>query len=362
MDRRPGSVVQRAPAPGRHEEHRLRPSFPRRNRHAQACSLAGCSPAARSARRSRWISRGPNPGRKRKQPPPSGLGQDEHPVPAGRRTNYADGIAKPVGGPSARYVSNRVFNDTSQNLFSENGVTQWGFVWGQFIDHTFGLREEAGRRERADPVQRRRPARELHEHAGLDPVRAHACRARHRNGRTAARADQHGLELHRRLQRLRRDRSAARVAARGTGRRPAVQQRGEAAAARRLPAPCRRPRQRRSGARDGADGPAGGAGAAAKALRRRRRAGQREHRAHGHAHAVRARAQPDRPRAPAPLSEEEKFQIARRVVGAEQQYITYNEFLPALGVRLSPYRGYERQRERRRSRTSSRSSATALTA
>ena len=36
------------------------------------------------------------------------------------------------------------------------------------------------------------------------------------------------------------------------------------------------------------------------------------------------------------LSEEEKFQIARRVVGAEQQYITYNEFLPALGVRLSP--------------------------
>jgi hypothetical protein len=58
--------------------------------------------------------------------------------------NYADGIKKPVAGPPSRYVSNRVFNDSSQNLFSENGVTQWGFVWGQFMDHTFGLRQENG--------------------------------------------------------------------------------------------------------------------------------------------------------------------------------------------------------------------------
>ena len=80
------------------------------------------------------------------------------------RTNYADGIAKPVGGPATRYVSNRVFNDVHQNLFSENSVTQWGFVWGQFMDHTFGLREEAGGERRADRVQHGRSARELHEH------------------------------------------------------------------------------------------------------------------------------------------------------------------------------------------------------
>jgi len=43
------------------------------------------------------------------------------------------------------------------------------------------------------------------------------------------------------------------------------------------------------------------------------------------------------------LGEEQKFQVARRVVIAEQQYITYNEFLPALGVRLAPYRGYDPQ-------------------
>jgi len=44
---------------------------------------------------------------------------------------------------------------------------------------------------------------------------------------------------------------------------------------------------------------------------------------------------------PQTLSEEERFQIARRVVIAEEQYITYTQFLPALGVRLSPYRGYD---------------------
>ena len=86
-------------------------------------------------------------------------------------------------------------------------------------------------------------------------------------------------------------------------------------------------------------------GAARRSTRKRgrgrRRAGEREHRPHRDPHAVRARAQPDRRRAcPPSLPEEEKFQIARRVVGAEQQYITYHEFLPALGVHLPQYRGY----------------------
>jgi hypothetical protein len=44
---------------------------------------------------------------------------------------------------------------------------------------------------------------------------------------------------------------------------------------------------------------------------------------------------------PRSLTEEEKFQIARRVVGAEQQYVTFHEFLPSLGVKLPPYRGYD---------------------
>ena len=43
---------------------------------------------------------------------------------------YADGRSQPVAGPNARYVSNRIFNDTNQNVFSERSVTQWGFVVG----------------------------------------------------------------------------------------------------------------------------------------------------------------------------------------------------------------------------------------
>jgi len=71
---------------------------------------------------------------------------------------YADGLGAMRAGPPARYVSNRVFNDLSQNLFSENGVTQWAFTWGQFLDHTFGLRQVDGERapipfDAADPLE-----------------------------------------------------------------------------------------------------------------------------------------------------------------------------------------------------------------
>src|SRR5262245_16190181 len=56
---------------------------------------------------------------------------------------YRDGRSAMATGPNARYLSNRIFNDTDQNLFSENGVSQWGWAWGQFIDHDMGLRDES---------------------------------------------------------------------------------------------------------------------------------------------------------------------------------------------------------------------------
>ena len=57
--------------------------------------------------------------------------------------NYADGIGELVDRPAERWLSNRIFNDVNQNVFSENGVTHWSFVWGQFIDHMVGLRAES---------------------------------------------------------------------------------------------------------------------------------------------------------------------------------------------------------------------------
>ena len=69
-------------------------------------------------------------------------GKAGQPYPRLARANYADGIGEPVEGPDLRSVSNRVFTDVHQNVFSENLVSQWGWVWGQFIDHDIGLRAE----------------------------------------------------------------------------------------------------------------------------------------------------------------------------------------------------------------------------
>src|SRR5205814_8023711 len=44
---------------------------------------------------------------------------------------------------------------------------------------------------------------------------------------------------------------------------------------------------------------------------------------------------------PNTLTDEQKFQVARRVVIAEMQFITYTEFLPAMGVKLPAFKGYD---------------------
>ena len=72
------------------------------------------------------------------------FGQSNRPYSRVGPAKYTDGIGQPFGGPNARQVSNRIISDLHQNIFSERRVTQWGWTWGQFLDHTFGLRAETG--------------------------------------------------------------------------------------------------------------------------------------------------------------------------------------------------------------------------
>ena len=256
------------------------------------------------------------------------------------RTNYADGIAKQVGGPSARYVSNRIFNDVHQNLFSENGVTQWGFVWGQFMDHTFGLRQEAGGENAPLPFSKTDPLETFVNTVGSIPFVRTPAAPGTGTGRTPREqintvssyidgfSVYGGTEA--RLEWLREGPVDGRLSNNGAklllqnGYLPRADARGNAATAPvmalmgRLEAP----------------------GANVKAFV----AGDQranENIALSSTHTLFAREH-NRivSQLPSVLPEELKFQIARRVVGAEQQYITYNEFLPALGVRLPAYRGY----------------------
>src|SRR5512138_1021051 len=72
------------------------------------------------------------------------FGQSNRPYSRVGSAHYADGIGSPQAGPNARAASNRIIQDTHQNVFSERRVSQWGWTWGQFLDHTFGLRAGDG--------------------------------------------------------------------------------------------------------------------------------------------------------------------------------------------------------------------------
>jgi hypothetical protein len=252
------------------------------------------------------------------------------------RANYADGRSAPVAGPNTRYVSNRVFNDVHQNLFDENRVTQWGFTWGQFLDHTFGLRDENGTGANI-PFNAADPLESFTNTLGTIPFTRSA--AAPGTGVTNPRQQINTVSSYIDLSTVYSD-SAARLEwlrdgpvdgnlanNRATmflpdGLLPRRDSRGNAAAAPTV-------------AVDGHLLAEPSRATVAGDVR------SNENIALTATHTLFAR---EHNRIvgllPSTLTEEQKFQIARRVVIAEQQFITYTEFLPALGVRLSQYRGY----------------------
>src|SRR5689334_24634721 len=61
----------------------------------------------------------------------SSWGQAGKPYARVGTAHYADGIGRPVSGPNARYISNRIINDGNQDVFSQRRLTQFTWQFGQ---------------------------------------------------------------------------------------------------------------------------------------------------------------------------------------------------------------------------------------
>ena len=249
--------------------------------------------------------------------------------------DYRDGISRMEGGPSPRYVSNRVFNDGGQNLFSENGVSQWGWVWGQFIDHDIGLRNEQPGESAPIAFNTNDPLEAFTDDLGA--IAFSRTPAAPGTGVATPRQQVNTLSSFidasnvygvdpARLAWLRLgpvDSSGALLMLTDDGYLPRVTARGD---------PTTAPAMDLMGALVGMPNRAVVAGDVRA----------NENIALTALHTLFAREHNRIVAAlPSYLTAEERFQIARRVVGAEIQYITYTQFLPALGIQLEPYRGYQ---------------------
>ncbi|GAA4696769.1 peroxidase family protein [Phytohabitans rumicis] len=269
-------------------------------------------------------------------------GQSNTPYSRVAAARYADNRSQPVAGPNSRYVSNRVFNDVAQNIFSERQVTAWGWTWGQFLDHTFGLRlgrspgDPAG--ETANiPFNANDPLEEFENTLGVIPfarsdpapgtgVTNPRQQVNTNSSYVNAFAVYGGTNT--RLDWLREgstDGNPANNNARllmQNNYLPRATARGNAATA---------PAMEIDGILRANPGSAMVAGDV-RANENLFLTATHTLFAREHNRIVAA--------LPASLSEEDKFQIARRVIIAEQQYVTYNEWLPAMGVTLPAYSGY----------------------
>lgn len=243
-------------------------------------------------------------------------------------TNYADGIASMQPGPSPRRVSNRIFNDLGQNVFSENGIAQFGWAWGQFVDHDMGLRNETPAASVPMDFQSLDPLERFGNATGK--IAFNRTPAAPGTGVTTPRqeinTDSSFIDASQvygtTKKRLAWERQGPSLLLPG-GYLPTVSARGN---------PTTAPPMDLMGALQGQPTTAVVAGDVRAnenaALTSLQTLFAREH------NRIVASL-------PASLGNDLRFQIARKVVGAEIQYITYTEFLPTLGVPLGPYTGYK---------------------
>ncbi len=265
------------------------------------------------------------------------LGQAGEPYARLAEANYADGESEMVDGPSERYLSNRIFNGTNQNIFSQQ-VTQWSFVWGQFIDHTIGLREVDEDDEAMIAFDPSDPLEDFtNDLGGIATSRSAAAEGTGEDG--VAREQVNTISSYidgwsvyggtdERLDWLR----VGTVDGDPTNNSAYL-----LTSDNYLPTALDRPEAETPDVelmgRLFADPTA--AVIAGDVRANENLALTAVHTLFVREHNRIVDALPD------DLDEETKFQIARRVVAAELQYITYQEFLPAMGVDLDTYAGYD---------------------
>lgn len=265
---------------------------------------------------------------------------------------YADGRSTMVDGPNSRYVSNRIFSDTvafhvppmdilgGVDVFNETQASQWVWVWGQFLDHTFGMRQGAlpsqPHGEAADIATDSSDPMETIPVDGISFTRSAAASGTGvKNPRQQINTESSYIDAASvygnttaRLEWLREGPVDGDMSNNGArlllpdDYLPVRGSRGD---------PNSAPEVELGGqlAADSSSAVVAGDARASEniALTATQTLFAREHnRIVG--------------LLPSSLSEEAKFQIARRVVIAEMQYVTYQEFLPASGIHLPAYRGY----------------------
>ena len=234
---------------------------------------------------------------------------------------------------SPRYISNRIFNDVHQNIFSERRVSQWGWLWGQFIDHSMGMRDVDGD-EVAFAFDADDPLEEFTNEAGeIAFTRSGSVRRRgapQQPNTVSSFLDAWNVYggAPERLEWMREgpvngdlSDNSARMLTTDDGYLPTADARGD-----------EMPEMEFPGRLEGAPQHAVVTGDL-RANENIALTGAQTLFVREHNRIVDL--------LPEQLDEQLKFEIARRVVGAEMQFITYEEFLPTIGVELPEYAGYD---------------------
>ncbi|MDJ0571642.1 MAG: peroxidase family protein [Pleurocapsa sp. MO_192.B19] len=249
-------------------------------------------------------------------------------------TNYADGGEIDDSLPNARFISNRIFNDLHVNLFSENNASHLVFVWGQFLDHTFGLAQGGGE-EANIAFDNNDPLEDFRNDFGS--IRFNRSESTIVDGQREqintvssfidGWAIYGGTEA--RLEWLREgvvDGDLSNNSAKlllPDGYLPRADARGDHTTAPQMALMSRLMSDPASAI-------------VAGDVRANENTGlTATHTLFAREHNRIVDLLPEN------LDEETKFQIARKIVIAEQQYITYNEYLPSIGIELDPYQGYD---------------------